>query len=156
MRKVLGRIGLAAALVVVPAVALAGAGVHAWRGHQPPQSEAEVHERLDAVAEKAMDRVEATPDQRAGITSTLDDLAGRLWAFHQAHAERHAAVRAVLTADTVDRKELEKIRKEAVSDIDDISADVVDAVADIAEILTPDQRRDLAEMADELHGDPQE
>ncbi len=148
MWKRFGGFGLLLALGSVPVVALGGA--HAWRGHQPPASEAEVREKLDSVANRVLDRVDGTDEQRESIDAVLDRAAGDVWAFHGSKDERHAAFREALTAETVDRKALESVRKDLVDDLDALTAAVVDAIGDVAEVLTPEQRREIAAIHDEM------
>jgi Spy/CpxP family protein refolding chaperone len=46
----------------------------------------------------------------------------------------------------VDRAALEAVRVEAIQHMDLASKDLVKAVADVAEVLTPAQRQQLAEL----------
>jgi Spy/CpxP family protein refolding chaperone len=147
-----GRWPLAAAVVLVPVAALAGAGMHAWHMHQPPQSEEELRERLSVGAGMVYGVVDATPEQQASIDAILDDAAASLWDRHDEREARHAEIRAILTADTVDRKALEGVRREVVAAFDDVSQDVVGWVADAAEVLSPEQRREIAAHHDALVG----
>ncbi len=148
MWKRFGGIGLLLAFGTVPVVALGGA--HAWKGHQPPASEAEVREKLGSVADRVLARVDATDAQQASVDAVIDRVAGDLWAFHGSKDERHAAFREALTAETVDRKALESVRKDLVDDLDAVSEAVVEAIADVADVLTPAQRREIAAIHDEM------
>ena len=56
---------------------------------------------------------------------------------------------AALTADTFDRASLEQTRKEAMAFLDQGSTQLVDVVTNAAGVLTPEQRRQLAELARE-------
>jgi periplasmic protein CpxP/Spy len=156
MSKVLrmGRWPLAGAAVLLPVIALAGAGAHAWRGMGPPQSEEELRERMDHGADRILGAVDATAEQQAGLDAILDEAAASLWERHGERDARHAEIRAVLTADTIDRKALEGLRKDAVAAFDEVSADVVGWVADAAELFSPEQRRAIAEVHDQLHPRP--
>src|SRR5262249_14918223 len=62
--------------------------------------------------------------------------------------------RELLTASTVDRAAIEKLRAEQVATMDALSKRLAQAVGDAAEVLTPDQRRKLGEMLPPLgeHG----
>ena len=55
----------------------------------------------------------------------------------------------ILTAQTIDRERLEALRADKMKHFEEMSYKVVDTVADIAEVLDVDQRRELAEWARE-------
>ena len=46
----------------------------------------------------------------------------------------------LLTANTIDRAALEKVRAERLAEADRVSKELVNALADVAEVLTPEQR----------------
>ena len=69
----------------------------------------------------------------------------------QMQDERRQAL-AVLTADPIDRIALEAIRVQHVQRTDQISRRVTQALADVASVLTPEQRRQLAERVGQMHG----
>ena len=150
-----GRLPLLAAAVLLPVVALAGVGAHALHAHTPPQSEAELRERMNGPAERVFEWTNATPDQQARIGAILDDAAAGLWERHDEREARHAEIRAILTADTIDRKALEQVRRDVVDAFDEVSKDIVGYVGDVAEILSPEQRQALAAHHDELRGIPE-
>ncbi len=69
------------------------------------------------------------------------------------HAQMHASrdeMKALLLADTIDRAAMEKMRAERIAEVDQISKDLVNAVADVAEVLTPEQRVVLEERIREF------
>ena len=74
-----------------------------------------------------------------------------LFAKHQAmaavHEQMHQQLLAALTAPTVDRAAIETVRADAITRIDQGSKDLAKAVGDIAEVLTPAQRQQLAALA---------
>jgi len=73
-------------------------------------------------------------------------------AKHQAMAARHEALHgqllAALSGETVDRAAIEAARVEAISAIDQGSKDLAKSLGDIAEVLTPAQRAQLAHLHD--------
>ena len=69
----------------------------------------------------------------------------------------HARLRAtgkelhdLLLADTIDRAALERLRAERLADAERISKNLVGALADVAELLSPEQRKVLDERINEF------
>jgi len=60
-------------------------------------------------------------------------------------------VKDVLTAETIDAEELQALRAQGMDKVDDASTQAVDALAEIASILTPEQRADLADDMEKMH-----
>ena len=73
------------------------------------------------------------------VAGAVDDL----FRLKQKHQEDHAAFAAQLGAATVDRAALEEIRKSEMALADEASKRVVQALADVSEVLTPEQRQAL-------------
>jgi Spy/CpxP family protein refolding chaperone len=63
------------------------------------------------------------------------------------HGELRERLVAELTGPTIDRDSLEALRSEQLIQIDELSRTLVDALAGISEVLTPEQRLELAELA---------
>jgi len=131
-------------------VALAAAGI-AWAAGVTPAAvgrrfghgahardfvEFRIHRELTAVG--------ASDAQEQQILAMVDTLFARHQAHQALHQEMHARVQAALTADTVDRAALEAVRADALRRLDDGSRELVQAIADMAEVLTPAQRQALA------------
>ncbi len=146
----LGRWSVLAAGVLVPVVALAGVGAHAWRMQAPPQSEEDLRERLDLGAHRLIGWSDATSEQQALIEATLDEAAPTLWDRHVERAARHVEFLGLLSVERVDREALEALRVEAVVSFDELSRDLVGTIADIAESLSFEQRRALLQHHDAL------
>lgn len=108
----------------------------------------DMHGMAMAHLDKMLTSVDATPDQKAKIKEILGaamkPMAGAPGKMHEGMAQLHA----LLTAPTIDRAALERLRAEHVAAIDQMSRTMVQAMADAAEVLTPQQRAKLgAEMA---------
>jgi Spy/CpxP family protein refolding chaperone len=129
-----------AAGVTGAAIAQGGGAMHRMHGGSDP---AAMEARFDKMIAQMVP--DATPEQK----SRLKAIAGPIHAdfgavhaqFHQAHQRAHA----MLLAPTVDRAGLERLRAEQIRQLDTVSRRMVNAMADAAEVLTPEQRAGLAE-----------
>jgi periplasmic protein CpxP/Spy len=95
---------------------------------------------------RALKQVNATQAQEDQILAIADTLFERHKAMAPARQELHQRIAAALTGDTVDRAALEAIRVDAMSKAEDGSKALAKAIGDMAEVLTPAQRRQLAEL----------
>lgn len=145
------RLLLLAGLVTVPfAVAAAG---HGWQGscHDAPRSAEELRAHMDKGADRLLGHVDATDDQRAQVDVVLDGLAPKLFDLKAEKDALHEDAVAVLGAPTVDRAALEEVRQDGLALADTASKELVDAIAQVAAILAPDQRTQLLEDAERWH-----
>ena len=148
---------IAAALVAaIGAAGVAGAagfgghgGMHGHRGgHQMDPAKAAKH------IEMMIDKI--APDATAQQKARLNEIAKSAFAdLHPVHAQlrdAHKRVHELLMQPVVDRMALEAIRAEQVQRVDAVSKRLLTAVADAAEILTPEQRVRFAEhMKKRMH-----
>lgn len=119
------------------------AGGHGWGGHgRFGQRFARL--RVEFMIDRMLRRVDATSAQREKVEAIVE----KAFADHAAHRQKHAALRGegleILTADTIDRGRLEALRARHLAIAEEGSKHLVDVVADIAEVLTPEQRQTLA------------
>ncbi|QUD87559.1 Spy/CpxP family protein refolding chaperone [Phenylobacterium montanum] len=111
-----------------------------------------MHQMGKAHIEHMLKEVDATPEQTARIESILHTGFAAMGPVHEKLASTHGDLHRLLTAPTIDRAALEQLRAARVADIDQASKTMVQAMADAAEVLTPDQRAKLATvMAAEHH-----
>lgn len=129
-----------AALVVVP-LAVAGCRGH----HHGEMTEAELNERLEDVAEYALDHVDATEQQTAEVNAVLRAATPDLIAFRREHRELAGKLRAELAKDKIDRAQVEVLRQEGLDLADRASARAGQALVDAADKLQPEQRRKLTD-----------
>jgi Spy/CpxP family protein refolding chaperone len=164
------RRGLAIAAIVI-AAGLTGAAVTAavsqpygfgpggWHGHgfgmmrgmhggpmgrfgfDPARAE----ERLDRMVRHLAVEIDASNEQQDKLRNVAKAaLKEVLPAREKLHAARQQA-HTLLSAPTIDRGAIEKLRAEQIALADQVSKRVVQAIADAAEILTPEQRKKLEE-----------
>ncbi len=119
-------------------------GAHGAMGGQPDAKAA-------FVAQRISDRADATDEQQASIQAVLVDLFTDMAALEADKETFHAQVKDALTAETIDAARLQTLRSQGLSRVDDASIQVVDALAEVASILTPQQRLDLADDFERMH-----
>jgi protein CpxP len=113
--------------------------------HQHPRTPEEAQAHIDGMIDHMMGKVDGTDEQRAKLKAVADHTVPRMAALHTEGRDLKNEVRDLLTADEIDREALEAARKDAIDLADRGSKVVISAVADAAEALTPEQRREIAE-----------
>jgi periplasmic protein CpxP/Spy len=111
-----------------------------------------MRERADYMVERTLSRIDATPEQREQVKSVVRDAIDELLALREQHDANRKAMMAALTQPEVDRNELDRIRSAEVALVDQGSKRIVSALADSAQVLEPEQRAQLAEMASHWRG----
>jgi Spy/CpxP family protein refolding chaperone len=153
------RRGLVAALAVA---AVAGVGVtlaqgsgwgggqwgpgghHGWGRGGPGFGEGRIERMLDGV--------DATADQEKKVWAAIDGARGEIRPIMREFRGTREQLATLLSAPTIDRAAVEKLRAERVAAIDDASKKVTDALVNAAETLTPEQRAKLAEQLKQRPG----
>lgn len=126
-----------------------GGGWHhaGWRGHGrmrlADMTEAEIEDRIERIVKHVAIEIDATEDQQKKITALVTAVAKDLKPLRDDMRVAGKDLHNLLVADTIDRAALEKLRAERLAEVDRISKNLVDAVADVAEVLTPEQRKVL-------------
>lgn len=100
--------------------------------------------RIESMAKRFASRVEATPAQRDKLTAIAKDAARDIAPVRDKLRDAHRRALALVQADNVDRAGMEKLRAEQMQLADTVSRRVTQALADAAEVLTPEQRQKIA------------
>jgi YD repeat-containing protein len=129
-----------------------GRCMHAgWHGHHRMSPEA-MRERVDFATDWALSKVKATDEQKTRVKqivfAAFDDVAQ----LRETHVANREAVVAVLTAPAVDRARLESLRKSEIELAERASQRITQALADVADVLSPEQRKGLADMMKRMRG----
>jgi protein CpxP len=105
-----------------------------------------MHDFIEFKIDRALRKVGASETQRGQVEAILERTFAELRPKQSARRVFHDRIASVITADRIDRDALEALRVEHLEHADEVSRRLVDAIADIAEILTPEQRRALVEL----------
>lgn len=146
--------------VIVPALLLPGlfattalargGGWHGGEGVSEEQKERFIERRLDRM----LDHVNATSEQESRIKAVVANHKASFKALHQQRRALKEATHAVLTAPQVDPAAVEALRTKMVAQMEASSKLFSNVVVEVAQILTPEQRQQLAEHMAGRHGGP--
>jgi periplasmic protein CpxP/Spy len=110
-----------------------------------PLTPAQIDDRIDRMTKHMAIELDATADQQAKIAGIAKAAVNDLHPLREkAQAARSQAV-ALLTASTIDRSAIERLRAEQIALAETASKRIAQALADAAEVLNPEQRRKVAD-----------
>ena len=130
----------------------------AWKVHAHGRSghgafdPTRLEEYLDRGLKHFYVELDATPEQQQRIAPIVKEAARDLLPLREKmHAARRRGLE-LLTAPAVDRGALENLRAEQVQLAETGSRRLALALADLADVLTPDQRKTIAERIERHRG----
>jgi uncharacterized membrane protein len=150
---VLVGLGAVAGAVLVGTIgvsAFAGHGYHAGHhaGHGAPHY-GQSMERLEAHMQRKtmwiLRALETTSEQRDHVDSVLSGTLAEVYPLVEQHRENRTRWLDELSKPELDPEALETLRERELMLMDSMSLSLVNAFTSVAEILTPDQRRELME-----------
>jgi Spy/CpxP family protein refolding chaperone len=100
--------------------------------------------RIERGVERLGWVVDASSEQKQKINVITQKAADDIFDLRAKHLEARKQLVEMLAAPTVDRAKLEALRADQMKLAETATKRVTDAVADVAEVLTPAQRADLA------------
>lgn len=121
-----------------------GKGRHGRRGdghRMERMTEAEMEAKVTRMMKHAAIEIDATPEQTEKMTALATAVAKDLMPLRKEMRAVRAQMQSLLTAETIDRDAIEALRAERLAEMDRISETVTVAAADVAEVLTPEQRK---------------
>lgn len=129
--------------------ALAGLSGLAWKASAHgrrggPLDPAELDEHLDRMLKHLYVEIDATEAQRQKLEPIIKQAAKELMPLRDKVREARRQGMALLTAPQIDRGAIERLRAEQIAAADEASKRFVRALADVAEVLTPEQRKTAA------------
>jgi protein CpxP len=105
------------------------------------------HDFIEFRVDRTLKRIGASDAQQRQIMAILDAQFAKHAGMAAVHRQIHQELLAALTGPTVDRAAIEAVRADVVSRLDQGSKDLAQALGDMAEVLTPAQRAQLAQLA---------
>ncbi len=118
------------------------------RGHDPERA----REHMQYATGWMLERLDVEEDVQGQIQARLGTAFEELVPLAEAHRDtRHVWLEAALGADGVDREQLEALRTGTMASADRVTEIVTNALADVAEMLTPEQRVEIAERIERHH-----
>ena len=122
-----------------------------WHGHGPIDP-ADLDKHLDRMLKHFYVEIDATEAQKAQLEPIVKQAAKDLLPMReQLHAGRRDAI-ALLSQDRVDPAALEALRAKHIGLADQASRRLTRAIGEAAEVLTPQQRKELAAHFARRHG----
>jgi len=128
---------------------LAGLGLKAHahgrrHGAGGPLDPAMMEQRIDRMLKHMYVEIDATEAQKQKLEPIVRQAAGELSPLRAKVQDARRRGVELLSADTIDRGAIERLRAEQIGAADAASRRFTQALADVAEVLTPAQRKTLA------------
>ncbi len=117
---------------------------HGHHGMRDPQA---AIERMEFASDWMLSRVNASEAQRQQVKAIIESVINDLSQVREEHQASRQAFMDALAQPTIDRAALEQIRATELQRAETASSRVVQAIADAAEVLTPEQRIELMRHA---------
>ena len=150
--------GLAGLASVTPQVWAHATGGHGFGGHGHRGFGAQIlkdpegaKRHASMAVEWVLRGVDATEEQKQQAKKIADRLVDQLGPVAAKHQEQRQSIARELGKPQIDREELERLRRTELTLADEASKIAVDAFADLAETLTPEQRQELISFAGRFH-----
>jgi Spy/CpxP family protein refolding chaperone len=127
-----------------------------WHGRDHKRledmSDVEIEDKVERMIRHVGIEIDATPEQEAQIIALVTGVAKDLRPLKERMQLTGQELQYLLTADQIDRVALENLRASRLAEAEQISKTLVGAVADVAEVLTPEQREVVQALIKERRG----
>ena len=156
--SILSRKRAALFALIAGGAAIAGVGAVAHEPgmsiglHHAPMTAEEISANADMFLQHVYSETAATDAQKAQIEPLVRQALADLLPLHDHARDFHQQALAALSGDRVDRVALETLRAEHMQAADAASRRITQALADMADVLTPAQRKALAAHVAQMHG----
>jgi periplasmic protein CpxP/Spy len=131
-----------------------GAGPHGW--HRAgfmggPIDPAKLDEHVDRMLKHLYVEIDATDAQKQQLAPIVHGAARDLLPLRTQFQDGRRQAVALLSADTIDRGALETLRAHQLQLAEQVSQRFTQAIADVADVLTPAHRKQLAQRIGRWH-----
>lgn len=116
-----------------------------------PLDPAQIEDRADRMVRHVAIEIDATSEQQEKLRGVVRNAVRDIVPMREKARTARASARDLLTQQNVDRAAIERFRTEQLALADAFSKRVAQAIGDMAEILTPEQRRKLADRLPPPH-----
>ena len=117
-----------------------------------PLDPAMVDERLDRMLTHVYAEIDATDAQKQQLAPIVKGAAQDLLSLRGKMHDAHRQAVELLSRERIDRGALETLRADQLELVEAASKRLTQALADVADVLTPEQRKQLAEHIGRWHG----
>jgi Spy/CpxP family protein refolding chaperone len=107
-------------------------------------------ERLEFATDWVLKKADATEQQTQQVKGIVQAAAQELAPIRVQHHQHREAFLTALTQPSVDRETLEQLRKAELQLAEAASTRIVQALADVADVLTAEQRVQLVKLAEQF------
>jgi Spy/CpxP family protein refolding chaperone len=101
---------------------------------------------------RMLDAVSATPDQRSQIKTIMDAAHKDMAAMHENGRKLHEQSQSLFTQPNIDARAAETLRQQMLAQHDAASKRMLQAMLDASKVLTPEQRKTLADKMAQRRG----
>jgi len=134
-----------------------GFGWHGWRAggfFGGPLTPGQIDDRIDRMTKHIAIELDATAEQQAKIASIAKAAVADLQPLREKAQAARTQGLALLTAPIIDRSAVERLRAEQIELAETASKRIAQALADAFDVLSPDQRRKVANWVSFFEGGP--
>ncbi len=124
-----------------------GPGWHGARGHwaSVPLDPAMIEDRADRMVRHMSIELDASNEQQEKLRVIVRGMLKDVLPVRERALAARGQARELLTATTIDRTAIEKLRADQIALADSVSKRIAQAIGDAGEVLNPEQRRKLAD-----------
>lgn len=112
----------------------------------------QMEKRMAERVERVFSKVGATDEQKARARIIVETSAEQMKAMRPADGSGPKEMLALLSAESIDRDRIEQLRAARHAQMDERSKLMTRTLADLAEVLTPEQRKEAAKSLARLGG----